>query len=56
MLIAHSVGCLVRIDSQDFGKQSAGARVMTAGGGSWLRPKVEFLIQGEDGFILPGSE
>lgn len=55
-LIAQTLGCFVRIDSQNFRKQAAGAQVTAARGGSWLRPKVQFLVQGDDGFILPGTK
>ena len=55
-LIAQTLGCFARIDSQNFRKQAAGAQVTAARGGSWLRPKVQFLVQGDDGFILPGTK
>lgn len=56
MLIAQALDSFVRIDYQDFRKLSSGAQVMAARGGSWLCPKVEFLVPGEDGLILSGTK
>lgn len=56
MLVAQALESLVRIDSQDFRKLSAGAQVMVARGGSWLCPKVEFLVPAEDRLILSGTK
>lgn len=46
---AGTLGSVVSKDSQDLRKLSAGAQLMAAArGGSWLCPKVEFQVQGED--------